>query len=136
MEPGFGLENSSEIINLECDEILSLDNSLRFVAMCSKEGKMLNVKYREDISPLLSEKELLYSIIKSVERNNVRKESEEKLGRAIYSITAYTNVKRATIPINGGGLIFVSFEGNGDEYTILKKIIFYINQSNNNQIYL
>lgn len=136
MEPGFGLKNSSEIINLECDEILSLDNSLRFVAMCSKEGKMLNVKYREDISPLLSEKELLYSIIKSVERNNVRKKSEEKLGQPIYSITAYTNVKRATIPINGGGLIFVSFEGNGDEYTILKKIIFYINQSNNNQIYL
>jgi len=61
MDSKFGFKNSSETINLECDEILSLDNSIRFVAMCSKEGKMLNVKYREDITPLLNDKELLYS---------------------------------------------------------------------------
>jgi hypothetical protein len=122
MDSEIDLKNYSETINLECNKILSLDNSLRFVAMCSKEGKMLDVKYREDITPLFNEKELLYSIIKSVERNTARKESEEKLGPAIYSITAYANVKRATIPIVGGGVIFVSFERNGDEFTILKKI--------------
>lgn len=95
---------------------------------------MLEVKYRKDISPLLNEKELLYSIIKSVERNNIRKESEEKLGPPIYSITAYANVKRATIPINQGGLVFVSFEGRVDEGLILKKILGYINQPFYNEI--
>lgn len=135
MDSKFNFQNSSEMIKLECNEILALDNSIRFVAMCSKEGKMLNVKYREGISPLLNEKELLYSIIKSVERNNVRKKSEEKLGPSIYSVAAYANVKRATIPLEGGGLIFVSFEGYGDEYTILKKILGQINQSKNHQIY-
>lgn len=131
----FGLKNQSETIDIECNEILSLDNSIRFVAMCSKEGKMLDVKYRKDITPLFNEKELLYSIIKSVERNNARKESEEKLGPTIYSITAYANVKRATIPLVEGGVVFVSFEGNGDEFTILRKIQNQINQSKNNQIY-
>ncbi len=135
MDSKFGFKNSSETLNLECNEILSLDNSIRFVAMCSKEGKMLNVKYREDITPLLNDKELLYSIIKSVERINVRKESEEKLGPAIYSVTAYANVKRVTIPVNGGGVVFVSFEGNGNEFTILKKILGQINQPRSNQIY-
>lgn len=127
--------NDSEMMNIKCSNILSVDNSIRFVAMCSKGGKMLNVKYREGISPLLNEKELLYSIIKSVERNNVRKESEEKLGPSIYSITAYTNVKRATIPLKDGGLVFVSFEGNKDEFMILKKIIAQINRSKSTQIY-
>ena len=122
-------KNLSETRNFECSEILALDNSIRFVAMCSKKGKMLNVKYRNDVSPLLNEKELLYSIIKSVERNNTRKESEEKLGPSIYSVTAYANVKRATIPIKGEGLVFVSFEGNKNEFTILKKILGEINQS-------
>ena len=135
MDSKFGLKNRSETISLECNEILSLDNSIRFVAMCSKEGKMLNVKYREDITPLLNEKELLYSIIKSVERIDARKESEEKLGPSIYSVTAYANVKRATISVNGGGLVFVSFEGNGNEFTILKKILGQINQPKSNQIY-
>lgn len=134
MDSGFGF-NQTEISNLNSEDILSVDKSIRFVAMCSKEGKMLEVKYRQDVSPLLNEKELLYSIIKSVERNKVRKESEEKLGPQAYSITAYANVKRATIPISGGGLVFVSFEGNGDEFTILKKIMSQINQSKN-EIYL
>ena len=125
----------SKSINFQCKDILLVDNSIRFVAICSKEGKMLEIKYREDISPLLNEKELLYSIIKSVERNNIRKETEEKLGPAIYSITAYANVKRATIPINQGGLVFVSFEGKTDEGRILKKILSHINQANYNQIY-
>ena len=135
MDSEFDLKNHSETINLECNEILSLDNSIRFVAMCSKEGKMLDVQYREDITPLFNEKELLYSIIKSVERNKARKESEEKLGPTMYSITAYANVKRATIPAVGGGIIFVSFERNGDEFTILKKIQDQINQPKNKQIY-
>jgi len=86
MDSKFGIKNSSETISLECNEILSSDNSIRFVAMCSKEGKMLKIKYREDITPLLNEKELLYSIIKSVERISVRKESEEKLGPTLHFI--------------------------------------------------
>ena len=127
-------EISSEKSNFECNEILSLDNSIRFVGIVSKKGKILNLKYRKEISPLLSDKELLYSIVKSVERNSARKESEEKLGPSLYSVTAYANVKRATIPANGG-LVFVSFEGRGDEFTILKKIRERINQPKNPQIY-
>ena len=121
-------------IQLECNEILSLDNSIRFVGMCSKEGKLLNVKYRDGITPLISDRELLYSIIKSVERNTVRKESEEKLGPSQYSVTAYANVKRATISANGG-LVFVSFEGNGNEYTIVNKIREKLNESEDEKIY-
>ena len=108
--------------NIDCEQILGLDKSIRFVGMCTKNVKLLNVKYREGISPLLSEKELLYSIIKSVERNTVRKEAEDKLGPSLYSVTAYANVKRATISYNGG-LIFISFEGNKDEFLIINKIL-------------
>ena len=126
--------NDSANIQLECEEILSLDSSIRFVGMCSKEGKLLNVKYRDEITPLISDKELLYSIIKSVERNSVRKESEEKLGQSLYSVAAYANVKRATIPANGG-LVFVSFEGNGNEFSIIGKILEKLNESTDDKIY-
>lgn len=123
MNSGRSRKNLSETINYECSEILTLDNSIRCVAMCSKKGEMLNVKYRNDVSPLLNEKESLYSIIKSLERNKARKESEEKLGPPIYSVTAYANVKRATIPINEGQIVFVSFEGNKNEFTLIKKVL-------------
>ena len=126
--------NDSANIQLECQKILSLDKSIRFVGMCSKEGKLLNVKYRDEMTPLISDKELLYSIIKSVERNSVRKESEEKLGQSLYSVTAYANVKRATISANGG-LVFVSFEGNGNEFSIVGKILEKLNESTDDKIY-
>ncbi len=126
--------NDSANIQLECKEILSLDNSIRFVGMCSKEGKLLNVKYREGITPLLSDRELLYSIIKSVERNTLRKEAEEKLGPSLYSVTAYANVKRATISANGA-LLFISFEGNGNEFTIVNKIREKLYKSKNEKIF-
>jgi len=134
MDSKISNNDSSESIQLECKEILSLDNSIRFVGMCSKEGKMLNVKYREEITPLLSDRELLYSIIKSVERNTLRKESEEKLGPSLYSVTAYANVKRATISANGC-LVFISFEGNGNEFTIVSKIREKLDKSKNEKIY-
>ena len=134
MDSKFSNKDSSENIQAECKEILSLDSAIRFVGMCSKEGKLLNVKYRDGITPLISDRELLYSIIKSVERNSVRKESEEKLGHSLYSVTAYANVKRATIPANGG-LIFGSFEGNGNEHDIVNKIRGKLIDSTDDRIY-
>ena len=126
--------NDSADMQSESKEILSLDNTIRFVGMCSKEGKLLNVKYRDDVTPLISDRELLYSIIKSVERNSVRKESEEKLGPSLYSVTAYANVKRATISTNGR-LVFVSFEGNGNEFSIINKILKKLNETIDDKIY-
>lgn len=126
--------NDSADMQSECKKILSLDSTIRFVGMCSKEGKLLNVKYRDEITPLISDRELLYSIIKSVERNTVRKESEEKLGPSLYSVTAYANVKRATISTNGG-LVFVSFEGKGNEFSIVSKILEKLNESTDDKIY-
>ena len=111
---------------IKCEEVLGLDDSIRFVGACSKQGQLIDVKYREGINPLLSDRELLYSIIKSVERLSDRKDSEDTLGPAIYSVTTYANVKRATIT-TGNQLYFVSFERNGNEYNIINKILKKIN---------
>lgn len=109
-------------INFE--KIFSFDESIRFLGLCSKRGKILDVKYRKGVSPLISDKELLYSIVKSVERRNTRLDSEDNLGPTMYSMTAYANVKRATIPVNDD-LLFVSFERKGDEHKILNQILKY-----------
>lgn len=122
MKVNFDTSKDSFSIPRDYNEIFDLDESIRFVGMCSNQGRLLDVKYRNEIMPLLSDRELLYSIVKSVERINTRKESEGKLGPALYSVTAYANVKRATIPADGD-LLFVSFERNGNEFKILNKIL-------------
>ena len=115
--------SKAEISNpkINFDKIFGFDESIRFLGLCSKKGKILEVKYRQGITPLISDKELLYSIVKSVERRNNRLDSEDSLGPTLYSMTAYANVKRATIPIDDD-LLFVSFERKGDEHKILNQI--------------
>ena len=116
-------DSNAEISNpkINFEKIFDFDESIRFLGLCSKKGKILDVKYRQGISPLISDKELLYSIVKSVERRNARLDSEDNLGPTLYSMTAYANVKRATIPVNDD-LLFISFERKGDECKILNQI--------------
>jgi hypothetical protein len=130
MNLNFGTKHDCPTSAIDFQEIFSIDKSIRFVGRCSKQGKVLAVKYRNEIIPLMPDKELLYSIIKSVERMNTRRDSEEHLGPPLYSITAYGNVKRATIPIKND-IFFVSFERYGDEHKILSKILKHVEKYNN-----
>lgn len=109
--------------NFSCEKIISLDHSIRFVGVCSTGGLLLDSKYRDDTHPLLSDDMLKKSIKKSALRHVSRGENIGDIGRPLYSITSYENVKRATIPLDDELLLLVSFERNEDEVKIIKKIL-------------
>jgi hypothetical protein len=115
-------------INLKdiCDQILSLDGSIRFAGIANKMGKVIAHKFRSDAAPMLSFEELEGSVIKSVLRMKTREDYETKLGRAVYTFTLYEKVKRASIPLQDDNyvLLIVSFEKDADhESIILSKIL-------------
>src|SRR5689334_14100293 len=82
-----------------CDEILKLDQTIRFAGIANKMGKLISAKFREGLEPLLTEQELEGSIIKAVLRMKTREDYESKLGNTIYTFTLYEKVKRASIPL-------------------------------------
>ena len=84
-----------------CQQILSLDDGVRFAGIADYQGNILATKYRKDVerSPLLTEDELRLSVSQSLVRMGTRKTSEGSFGKPLYSITTYEKVKRATIPI-------------------------------------
>jgi hypothetical protein len=93
-----------------CNQILQSDDSIRFVGVPNKMGRLIVYKYRNGLVPLLTEREIEMLAIESVLRMNTRKDFESKLGKPIYSFTLYEKVKRATITLN---------KNNDDEYPIL-----------------
>jgi hypothetical protein len=116
------------VVNLKkiCNEILSLDKSIRFAGIANSMGKVVAHQFREDVTPMLTFEELEGSAIKSVLRMKTREDYEAKFGRAVYTFTLYDKVKRASIPLQHEDyvLLIVSFEKDASHETIiLSKIL-------------
>jgi len=113
---------------IKCKEILELDESIRFAGMCTPDGKLLAAEYKDQVDPLLTYRELEFSAVSStiraLERNMM---TEVKLGRVIYSVSAYENVKRATFSLDVDKFLLVSFERNASDDFIVGKIMAKIN---------
>ena len=103
-----------------CEAIIQQDKSIRFVGICTGDGIILNSKYRDSVSAMLTKKETQRSAILSAIRFKTRKELVSKVGSPLYAITAYQNVKRATIYVDDNLFILISFDKKRDEYEIIK----------------
>ena len=103
--------------------IFELDKSIRFVGVSSKTGNLLEAEYRKGITPLISSRELQIAAMKSALRYSMDKDDEKEIGKIQYSVTAYENVKRLTIPFDKDLLLLISFERNKNETEIISKIL-------------
>src|SRR5919204_1074585 len=109
-----------------CNQILQSDDSIRFVGVPNKMGRLIVYKYRNGLVPLLTEREIEMLAIESVLRMNTRKDFESKLGKPIYSFTLYEKVKRATITLQSEDypILMVSFDIQANhDYIIMNKIL-------------
>lgn len=107
-----------------CNEILEIDNCIRFAGFANNMGKIVAAQYRGELElverdsgcSLLTKEELELSAIESVLRMVTRKDMIAKLGKPIYSFTLYEKVKRATISLENNNyhlpILMVSFDNN------------------------
>lgn len=96
------------ILHDVCNQILEIDNSIRFAGFANNMGTVIAAQYRQALmsvekekekkeQPLLTKDELELSVIESALRILTRKDMMSKLGKPIYSFTLYEKVGRATI---------------------------------------
>lgn len=108
-----------------CQLILGVDESIRFVGIASLNGAILALKYRADLTPLLTQEETTLSIKYSVWRMESRRILEEKLGKTLYVVATYERLKRATIPVgqDGQSILIISFDIESDVESIIRNKI-------------
>ena len=109
--------------DLDFERIFESDSSIRFIGVCNLQGQLLDAQYRDGVTPLLSDSGLQFSAIKSAIRATTRIGNNDELGNPLYSITAYENIKKASIPFGKNLLLLVSFEKNQEESKVMKKIL-------------
>jgi hypothetical protein len=104
-----------------CQLILGADESIRFVGIASLNGAILAMKYRANLTPLVTQEETALSIKYSVWRMEGRRDLEEKIGKTLYVIATYEKVKRATIPVGQDGqtILIISFDNESDAESII-----------------
>jgi hypothetical protein len=104
-----------------CNEVLELDISIRFAGIANNMGTLIAYKLRKGLVPLLDEREIQNSIMKSVLRMKTREDYESKLGDVIYTFALYKRVKRASIPLDHAdfAVLTMSFDMAADQDSII-----------------
>jgi hypothetical protein len=93
------MKRNTNLFQKVCDEVISLDDSIRFAGISDKEGKLLAVSQRQNLKPLLSDEERAQYAITAATRQYTRLRWEYHLGRIHYASSRYEYLARATIPI-------------------------------------
>jgi hypothetical protein len=114
--------SSPSIFEEFCQLILEVDESIRFVGIAALNGAILAMKYRPNLTPLLTQEETASSIKYSVWRVESRRVLEQKLGKTLYVVATYEKVKRATIPVGREGqtILIISFDIGSDAESIIR----------------
>lgn len=93
------MKRKTSLFQKVCDEVISLNDSIRFAGISDKEGKLLAVSQRQNLKPLLSNEERAQYAITAATRQYTRLRWEYHLGRIHYASSRYEKLARATIPI-------------------------------------
>ena len=88
----------------------------RFAAICDEQGSILWNSQRNEVDNILTLEETKASPKRSIDTWRERENLSEKIGKGRYAIVGYDKIKRITIPLNNGHMLFVSVEGEKPEY--------------------
>ena len=116
-----------------CENILALDDSIRFVALANNLGTIDAMEYRAGLRPLMTIEETKQYAIQAVTRAALRDNFVSKLGRFEYSIGKYSKLLRAVIPIEKGEektFLLLSLDVGSDAVGIIEnKIIHFLDDN-------
>ena len=88
----------------------------RFAAICDQDGGILWNSHRNDVDNILTLDETKASLKRSIDSWKERDALSDKIGKGKYAIVGYDKIKRITVPLRNGHMLFVSVEGEKPEY--------------------
>jgi hypothetical protein len=107
----------------KCKKILEIDDTIKFVGISTNDGKILAAQYTAGYAPFFDDINTEFSVSKQILLAMENTQGKEKLGKLMYSVMAYENLKRATFALDDA-ILLVSFDKSGDENEIIRKIIY------------
>ena len=116
---------NNEFHSIFIENIISCDQSIRWVSIINENGDIINERYREGLKPFLAKEEMHESAINAIIRHKSRLKFEPKIGKLTYAFGKYEKLGRSIIPINENYYLFltINFEESNFDEIIMEKII-------------
>ena len=98
------MEKYEKLLNM----LMDFNNSIRFAAVCDSKGEILWHSQRTGIKNLIPLTDTKKTLLRAVNAWQERSKITNVVGRGLYVIAAYEKIKRITIPLDNGNLLFIS----------------------------
>jgi hypothetical protein len=111
------------------EQLLRFEKSIRWIGIANKYGVLLNVEYRDNLTPFMTEEENEEYAANAVKRYKTRLKFQTKIGMLNYAFGRYEKISRVTIPINQDYYLLLTLDADEKNYDdlIMNKIIPFIN---------
>ena len=105
------------------DQIIGIDQSIRFAIISDMYGNIVNTRHREGLENFLSDEETKDSLQYSVEAWRIRNQHAHKIGKGRYALVEYEKLRRITIPIGEDRILLITMDNVGNHFEVLTKIL-------------
>lgn len=90
--------------------LMDFNDSIRFAAVCDKDGEILWQSQRNGIKNIIPLEDTKKTLKRALNAWQERSTITDKVGRGLYVIAAYEKIKRITIPLENNHLLFISVD--------------------------
>jgi len=98
------------------DTIMDNDKNIRFAAICNMVGDIEVTGQSDGIEKFLSAEETKENLENAAKIwLHAGKTISKKIGKGLYTSTAYEKLKRVTVPLEDGFLLFATMDNTGEE---------------------
>ena len=98
------MEKYEQLLNM----IMDFNESVRFAAVSDANGNLLWNSQREGIANIVPLEKTKTTMSRSRSEWDDYATSADHIGNGLYSITSYSKIKRITIPLSDGNMLFIS----------------------------
>ena len=100
------MEKYQQLLNM----IMDFNESVRFAAVSDGNGELLWNSQRNGVSNIVPIEKTKSTMSRSRSEWDEYASSSENIGNGLYSITSYSKIKRITIPLYDGNMLFISVD--------------------------
>ncbi|MFB1007289.1 MAG: hypothetical protein QMC57_06570 [Nitrosopumilus sp.] len=100
------MEKYQQLLNM----IMDFNESVRFAAVSDGDGQLLWNSQRNGVTNIVPIEKTKSTMSRSRSEWDEYASSSENIGNGLYSITSYSKIKRITIPLYDGNMLFISVD--------------------------
>ena len=104
------------------EDIMNSDPKIRLVTICDLDGKIMHSGHRQGVTNLLTPEESKKSLDLAIKAWKTRSELAPKIGKGKYVLAEYEKLKRITMPLGEGHILYITTEVEADDRGIIERV--------------